>query len=117
MPRNHRGASLYRECITTHFDPRRIKGREHHYAYGIIGIIIIIGIVALGVLKLQMQENAGDTTNKEAITGNSVLEYDISADTDNDGIDDALDNCRGGYNPSQDDSNKNGVGDACDQIN
>ena len=116
MPRNHRGASLYREFITTHSDPRRMKGREHHYAYGIIGIILIIGIVALGVHKLQLQESTGGTT-KGDITGNSVIEYDISIDTDNDGVDDSVDNCSGVYNPGQDDSNKNGFGDACERTN
>lgn len=35
-------------------------------------------------------------------------------DTDKDGINDASDNCPKTYNPDQKDSNKNGVGDACE---
>ena len=37
-------------------------------------------------------------------------------DLDNDGIDDAVDNCPAVANPSQADSNGNGVGDACEPM-
>ena len=37
-------------------------------------------------------------------------------DEDGDGIPDGLDNCPSAYNPDQVDSNKNGIGDACESI-
>lgn len=38
-------------------------------------------------------------------------------DTDKDGVADNVDNCPKAYNPDQKDSNKNGIGDACDTTN
>ena len=39
-----------------------------------------------------------------------------TVDGDNDGVLDPCDNCPGVYNPSQHDTNGNGIGDACDRI-
>ena len=38
------------------------------------------------------------------------------SDTDEDDICDENDNCPDDYNPNQEDSNNDGIGDACDQI-
>lgn len=39
----------------------------------------------------------------------------ICDDLDDDGVLDALDNCFGIFNPAQTDSNRNGIGDACEK--
>ncbi|TYA60083.1 choice-of-anchor B family protein [Formosa maritima] len=40
----------------------------------------------------------------------------IIVDTDDDGIPNATDNCPNEFNPNQEDSNDNGIGDACEEI-
>ncbi len=45
-------------------------------------------------------------------TRTQVITY--CTDTDNDGVIDSLDNCISIFNPSQEDSNNNGIGDICD---
>jgi hypothetical protein len=44
----------------------------------------------------------------------SLVSLDVLADGDQDGVPDSLDNCPTDYNPTQVDSNLNGVGDECD---
>jgi hypothetical protein len=41
----------------------------------------------------------------------------ILIDTDNDGIEDALDNCPDSFNPNQEDANNNNIGDICENTN
>lgn len=43
-----------------------------------------------------------------------IIEADACTDDDADGVQDAVDNCAGTYNPDQSDSDGNGIGDACD---
>ncbi|MDH4156728.1 MAG: thrombospondin type 3 repeat-containing protein [candidate division Zixibacteria bacterium] len=44
----------------------------------------------------------------------TVYQCDMGADSDEDGVADAVDNCPATPNPGQDDSDEDGVGDACD---
>lgn len=50
------------------------------------------------------------------IEGPEVIEVEpvVTADQDEDGIADPLDNCPADHNPDQEDLDQNGVGDACD---
>ena len=43
------------------------------------------------------------------------ISTDLYADKDRDGISDYRDNCPDKYNPHQDDSDKDGIGDVCDE--
>ena len=47
---------------------------------------------------------------------NNIYTSSTKKDTDQDGIDDDLDNCPYVYNPLQEDENENGVGDVCEEI-
>jgi hypothetical protein len=44
-----------------------------------------------------------------------VIELAKAVDADNDGLSNYDDNCPGIYNPTQEDSNKDGFGDICTQ--
>jgi len=68
--------------------------------------------------------NAGEytvtlvVTDDDGLTGSDTAEATISestpTDTDSDGISDDLDNCPNTYNPDQEDSDGDGIGDACE---
>src|SRR5262245_32768304 len=49
-----------------------------------------------------------------ALGGPALGSYGIAADTDHDGIEDALDNCPEVSNPSQANADGDALGDACD---
>ena len=52
-----------------------------------------------------------------AYSADSVITYDVCAefeDKDLDGVPDESDNCPHTFNPSQDDSDRDGIGDVCD---
>jgi len=59
---------------------------------------------------------ASDTTPSEVgATGPDGATVDD--DVDFDGVDDAVDNCPGIFNPKQDDTDQDGIGDLCDPVN
>ena len=66
--------------------------------------------------SISILKTVGIPTNVGLVAGtfSGPLKMVLVGDRDNDGISDGIDNCPFAYNPVQEDSNSNGVGDVCE---
>ncbi len=69
---------------------------------------------ALANAGLALTEVTTDIDGEERDATPSIGADEFTADQDGDGIDDIVDNCPTTYNPTQSDSDGNGIGDACE---
>jgi hypothetical protein len=68
----------------------------------------------LGVYNVEVSAGASTFGSSDIIGNGTYFTTDACPDTDGDGWADDADNCPTVYNPSQADSNQDGVGDACE---
>lgn len=74
---------------------------------------------------LEISETYEDSVNSVTVTTQSInstfitvfVSNNASSDTDSDGVPDGTDNCPNDANPSQEDLDEDGLGDACDSVN
>lgn len=75
---------------------------------------IIDGKTVAAVTTASINNHVGLTGAQFTDNSLALIKFSILSDVDGDGVDGIIDNCPETANPSQEDSNENGEGDACD---